>query len=81
VSIGFAEFGSSKISPCPPFCRSFAFLAITSTGDANPQPFLNSGKPAIDTEEELAKLAKVSHDTIWKVKKIEEGASEERISI
>ena len=48
----------------------------TSSGGKNPQPFQKSGK-AVHTDKELAKLAGVSHDTIFKVNKIEEKGSEE----
>ena len=44
------------------------------SGGAVPQ---KSAKPPIDTREELAKSAKVSHDTISKVRKIVEKAPEE----
>jgi len=38
---------------------------VTSTGGAAPQPLQNSVKAA-NTQKELAKVAKVSHDTIAK---------------
>jgi len=50
----------------------------TSTGGAHPQLCQNSDKAAIDTKKELAKVARVSHDTIAKVKKIESKASPEQ---
>ena len=49
----------------------------TSTGGINPQPLQISAKAAIDTREEIANVANVSHDTIAKVKRIEAVASPE----
>lgn len=46
----------------------------SEAGGAHPQ---KSAKPPIDTREELAKIANVSHDTIHKVKTIEAKASPE----
>ena len=43
-----------------------------------PKSCQNSGTIKIDTKKELAKVAKVSHDTIMKVKKIEEMATEKQ---
>ena len=48
----------------------------THTVDGYKQPLQNSANPA-DTRAELARIAGVSHDTIAKVKKINEQASEE----
>jgi len=50
---------------------------VTSTGGADPRPLQNSAKAAINTREEIAKIAGVSHDTIAKVKKIEAHATPE----
>lgn len=42
------------------------------TGGASPQPFQHEGKAEkVHTDKELAKIAGVSHDTIWKVKEIQ----------
>lgn len=50
----------------------------TSTGGSNPQPFQKSEKvEPINTIKEIAKIAGTSHDTIAKVKKIEEKAPKE----
>ena len=49
----------------------------TSTGGTNPQPLQNSANPAIDTREQIASIAGVSHDTVAKVKKINAKASDE----
>ena len=50
----------------------------TSTGGVNPRPLQKSVKAEkIDTQKELAKIAGVSHDTISKVKKIEESGDPE----
>ncbi|MFL0197626.1 hypothetical protein ACJDU8_18945 [Clostridium sp. WILCCON 0269] len=48
----------------------------TSTGGKNPRPCQKSDNPAIDTKKELAQIAGVSHDTIHKVKVIEDKGSE-----
>ena len=45
-----------------------------ASGGAVPQ---KSVKPPIDTQKELANVAKVSHDTIAKVKVIQQKATEE----
>lgn len=50
----------------------------TSTGGSNPQPLQKSEKvEPINTTKEIAKIAGTSHDTITKVKKIEENAPKE----
>lgn len=50
----------------------------TSTGGSNPQPFHKSEKvEPINTTKEIAKIAGTSHDTIARVKKIEEKAPED----
>ncbi|EDK34959.1 hypothetical protein [Clostridium kluyveri] len=50
----------------------------TSTGGKNPLPCQKSDNPAINRKKELAQIAGVSHDTIHKVKIIENKGSEER---
>lgn len=51
---------------------------VTSTGGKNPQPLPTLAKAdTVDTREELAKIAKVSHGTIAKVKQIEQKAPPE----
>lgn len=57
------------------FARKAKERQATSTGGAHPQLKQNSAEAAIDTREELAKVARVSHDTIARVKKIKEKAS------
>lgn len=51
---------------------------VTSTGGENPQPLPILAKAAIDTREEIAKVAHVSHGTMAKVKVIEEKATPEQ---
>jgi len=46
--------------------------------DLRPDFFPTLGKSDIDTEEELAQVARVSHGTMWKVKRIEEQATPEQ---
>jgi hypothetical protein len=51
----------------------------TSTGGNNPQPLQKSEKvEPINTQKEIAKVAGISHDTIAKVKIIEERGSQEQ---
>jgi len=45
-------------------CLNVWASPAVSPGGATPRPLQNSAKPAIDTREELAKIAGVSHDTI-----------------
>ncbi len=45
-------------------CLNVWASPAVSPGGAPPRPLQNSAKPAIDTREELAKIAGVSHDTI-----------------
>jgi len=50
----------------------------TSTGGSNPQPFPKSKKAEkVNTHKELAEIAGVSKDTIWKAKVIKKEGSEE----
>ena len=55
----------------------------TSTGGTNPQPLQNSANPVnpIDTRQELAKTANVSHDTITKTEKILSNGIPELVSL